>query len=126
MENKNRFTHSYSAKEAEELKKIRSKYEKKENKSTLLEQVQELDKKAEKPGIIVSLILGVLGSLIFGMGMCCIMVWGNKLFALGIIVGVIGIVISGIAYPVYKSVTKRQKEQITPVILKLTDNISNM
>ncbi len=126
MENKNGFTHSYSAKETEELKKIRSKYEKKDSELTLLEQVQELDKKAERPGIIISLILGILGLLILGVGMCCIMVWSNKLFALGVIVGIIGIAVSGIAYPVYKSITKRKKEQITPVILKLTDNISNM
>lgn len=126
MENNNKFSYSYSASEAEEIKAIRKKYAPESQPQTVLEQIRELDKKAEKTGTVISLTLGILGTLIFGTGMSFIMVWGEILFVLGIIAGVIGIGIAIVAYPVYHIVTKREREKIAPIILKLTDNISNL
>lgn len=36
-----------------------------------------------------------------------------------------GIIIAGIAYPVFSYITKRQRKKIAPVILKLTDEIAD-
>lgn len=118
--NEESFHYSYAAKQQAEVEKIKNKYIPKE--LDKLEQLRQLDKSAEVPGTVAGIVLGVIGSLILGVGMCCTMVW-TKFFVLGIIVGIIGMVILGLAYPVYKKVTKKKREEIAPQILKLSAEI---
>jgi len=40
---------------------------------------------------IISLIIGIVGALSLGVGMCLVMVWSNMVF--GIVVGIVGIVL---------------------------------
>lgn len=118
------FNYSYSAKRQKEVEDIRKKYlPKKEDK---LETLKRLDREAEKPGMIASLAVGIIGSLLLGVGMCCTMVWGSSMmvFVLGIIVGIMGIVILSVAYPLYKKVTKKQREKIAGQILALSKELS--
>lgn len=116
------FTYSYSANQQEEINAIREKYmPKKENK---MEQLRKLDQGVTKKGTMISIIAGVIGTLLLGVGMCCTMVWADKFFVLGIIVGVIGIAIISAAYPIYSKITKREKEKIAPLIIKLTDDLT--
>lgn len=124
MENENKFTYTYSAAEAEEIKEIREKYAPKVQQKTTLEQIRELDRKAERPGTIASLCIGIIGTLLLGIGMSLVMVWGENLFILGVVVGIIGILIASAAYPAYLYVTKKQRDKIAPIILKLTEEIS--
>ena len=111
------FCYSYSAKQQAEIEKIKSKYVEKE--LDKMEQLRKLDKSAEQPGTIAAIVLGVIGTLILGVGMCCTTVW-NEFFVLGILVGIIGLVILGGAYPLYRKMTKKRRAQIAPQILKLT------
>lgn len=122
MEEKNEtFTYSYSAAKQAEIKKIRDKYTlKEENK---MEQLRKLDKSAVKPGRITALTLGIIGTLVMGFGMCCTMVWGEPLFILGIIIGLIGMCGIAAAYPLYSYITKKQREKIAPEIMRLTDEL---
>ena len=65
MEKKNNtFEYTYSASQQEEIKKIRDKYMKKTHVESKIEQLQKLDKKAENPGMIISIALGIIGTLI--------------------------------------------------------------
>lgn len=84
-----------------------------------MEILRKLDKKAEKPGTIFSLVLGIVGALIFGIGMCCTTVWAEQFFGMGIIVGIIGLVMAGTAYPVYKKITAKQREKMAEQILAI-------
>lgn len=118
----NDFQYTYSATQQEEIKRIRKKYLPKEKTADKMELLRKLDKSTEAPGTIVSLILGILGTLILGLGMCCVLVWTNY-FVLGIIIGVIGIITLSLAYPVYKKITKYRREIIAPEILRLTDEL---
>lgn len=120
--NSNQFNFTYSAPEHDEIKKIREKYLPETETQTKLERLRQLDKNAETPGMIASLVLGVVGTLLLGLGMCCTMVW-KDFFVLGIIVGVIGIATLSSAYPVYKRVTQKHRKKIAPEILKLTDEL---
>lgn len=124
MENhqgKDSFIYTYSAKEQEEVKRIREKYSpQKEDKIT---QLRKLDQSVTKKANITAIIIGLAGVLIMGIGMCCTMVWSDKLFILGIIIGLLGIAIIGAAYPLYKYVTKKEREKIAPKILRLTDEL---
>ena len=115
------FRFTYSAKEQEEIKKIRDKYiPKEENK---MEQLRRLDRGVTRKGTIYSIIIGILGSLLLGLGMSCIMVWQGIWFIPGIIIGVIGIAIIATAYPAYNLVTKREREKIAPEIIRLTEEL---
>lgn len=115
------FSYTYSAKEQDELKKIRQKYIPKEEDK--MEQLLRLDRSVYEKSTMVSIILGVVGALTLGIGMCCAMVWQGMWFIPGIIIGVIGIGIVTLAYPVYNHVVKKELKKITPEILRLTDEL---
>jgi len=123
MEKKNNiFEYTYSASQQEEIKKIRDKYMIKTQAESKIEQLQRLDKKVENTGMIISIALGIIGTLIFGIGMCCVLVW-KDLFIWGIVIGIVGIIMLSIAYPAYKYITKKQRKKITPHILKLIEEL---
>lgn len=124
MENQDKsesFRFAYSAKEQEELRKIRQKYAPKEENK--MEQLRRLDQNVTNKGTMVAIVTGVIGALLLGVGMCCTMVWKSVWFVPGIIVGLIGIGIVAVAYPVYNHVTKKEREKIAPEILRLTEEL---
>lgn len=120
---KEAFNYTYSASQQEEIRRIAEKYKQPAQGEDTLEQLRSLDKSVTKPGMIISLIIGVISSLILGVGMCCTMVWGSDLFIIGIIIGVVGIVGVIAAYPTYASITKRRREKLAPEIIMLSDKL---
>lgn len=125
MENNNKketFEYTYSSKQQEEIESIRKKYLPKEDDK--MELLRKLDKDVTKPGTIWSIIIGVIGCLIFGGGMSLVMVGANTLFILGIAFGLIGIAIMAAALPVYKKITEKERERIAPQILALTEELT--
>ena len=131
MENKEIFNYTYSAKEQEEIKAIRNKYLPSEKNEDKMEQLRRLDATVTRKATVVSLILGVIGTLISGTGMSFTMtdigeVIGLKSdisMILGIIVGIIGIVILSVAYPVYNSIVKKERKKIAPEIIRISDEL---
>lgn len=120
-ENREGFSYTYSAEEQQELKRIREKYlPKEENK---MEQLRSLDSKATGKATMIAIIIGVIGALLLGVGMCCTMVWQGRWFVPGILVGIIGIGIVAIAYPVYNKTLKTEREKIAPEVLRLTEEL---
>ena len=119
MENKS-FSYTYSAKQQEEVKRIREKYLIEEDKMITL---RKLDKSVTQKGMTFSLVVGIIGALILGVGMCCTMAWANKLFIPGIFIGTIGIIIVSLAYPLYSYITKKEREKIAPEIIRLTEEL---
>ena len=125
MENrKNTFNYTYSAKQQEEIRNIRKRYLPQEPEENKMEQLRRLDQSATKKGTVVSLIVGILGCLLLGVGMCCTMVWMEQFFIPGIVIGVMGIVAVAVSYPLYIRITKKEREKIAPQILKLTEELS--
>lgn len=115
------FQYTYSAREQEELKRIRNKYlPKEENKMELL---RRLDAQVTQKATMYSMIVGIIGTLILGIGMCCCLVWADSVFVLGIIVGVIGMGILALAYPLYNRTIKTERERIAPEVLRLTEDL---
>lgn len=124
MDNRNdeeSFTYTYSAKQQEELKRIRQKYLPPEEDK--MAKLIKLDKSAARKRTIAALVIGMIGTLFLGIGMCCTMVWAEALFIPGIIVGVIGIVLIALANPIYNYITKKERERIAPEIIRLTDEL---
>ncbi|MEE1014193.1 MAG: hypothetical protein U0L92_07820 [Clostridia bacterium] len=124
MERENKkevFRYTYSAKEQEELKRIREKYLPKEEDK--MEQLRRLDHSVNHKGTVAALIVGVLGALALGIGMSCCMVWKDALFIPGIVVGILGIATVSLAYPLYARITQKEREKIAPEIMRLTDEL---
>ena len=119
--NQNGFQYTYSAKEQAEIKRIRSKYvPKEENK---MEQLQRLDASATQKATMYAIIVGVIGALILGAGMSCCLVWTDALLIPGIVIGIIGMAVLAVAYPLYNRTLKKERERIAPEILRLTDEL---
>lgn len=125
MENKEdmkTFTYTYSSKQQEEIKKIRQKYMPHEE--SKMDQLRKLDQSASQKGTVVSLVIGILSTLIFGVGLCCTMVW-KEYFISGIFIGIIGMIGMAMSYPIYKAITSKQRKKLAPEILRLSEELLN-
>ena len=119
--NQNSFQYTYSAREQAEIKRIRSKYTPKEENK--MEQLQRLDASATQKATMYAIIVGVIGALILGTGMSCCMVWTDTLLIPGIAIGIIGMAVLAMAYPLYNRTLKKERQRIAPEILRLTDEL---
>lgn len=117
------FTYEYTAKQQKEIREIREKYQQKPNEISQMDKLRRLDESVTKKGTLVSLIVGVLGCLILGTGMSCVLVWGEHLFLIGVFIGIIGLIGVICAYPLYTYITRKERERLAPEILKLTDEL---
>ena len=121
MENNDKFEYTYSAKQQSELENIRKKYLPQEE--SKMDRLRRLDESVTRPGTMISIIVGIAGTLIMGFGMCLCLEWSE--FIPGVIVGTAGMAILAAAYPIYSKITQKQREKIAPEILRLTDEIEN-
>lgn len=115
------FEYTYSAPEQEEIRKIREKYMPREE--TKLERLQRLDASVTRKGTVAALVVGVVSCLILGAGMSCCMVWGGTLFLPGILIGIVGLVGVCAAYPLYASITEKERKRLAPEILRLSEEL---
>lgn len=133
MENKEKetFNYTYSAKEQEEIKAIRKKYAAPEETEDKMAQLRRLDAGVTQKAQAVSLVFGVIGALILGMGMSLAMtdigkiigLLGEMAMLIGILIGIVGIVLVCAAYPIYNCVLKKERGKIAPEIIRLTDEL---
>ena len=122
MENNNeRFEYTYSASQQDEIERIRRKYMPKEVDE--LAELKRLDAEVTRPGTIVAIALGIVGTLIFGAGMSMALVWTETMLVPGILIGIVGFAMLGIAYPVYAKITAKQREKMAPQILELSERL---
>ena len=130
MDNReNAFQYTYSAKEQSEVETIRNKYlSQEENK---MDRLRKLDRSASQKAQVWALSFGITGALILGAGMSLFMsdlgvklgLHGNLAMLIGIVVGIIGMALVALAYPVYNRVLKKERQRIAPEILRLTDEL---
>ncbi len=137
MENKNdpSFSYTYSAKDQAEIRRIREKYQTPDKSADgsgdKMERLRRLDAGVTNKARAVSLTLGILGALILGIGMSLIMTdLGAQLglehaltMPLSIFIGLAGILLLSLAYPVYHLIVKRERKRIAPEILRLSEEL---
>ncbi len=121
MENSKPFTYSYSARQNKEIEDIRRRYlPQEENK---LERLRKMDSRVRRAGMLEGLTIGIIGCLIFGIGMC----FGLDVFMgadwLTLLFCAIGIVLMLPAYPISKYLSRKTKEALAPKILSLSEEI---
>lgn len=111
-----------NANEKKYIEKIKEQYTEKE--TSKLDELQRLDNRVTLPAIILTYTLGILGSLILGVGMCITMkVVLQDLFAVGIIIGIIGIIMVSINYPLYKRVLSSRRKKYSNQIIEITNEL---
>ncbi|HIT58860.1 MAG TPA: hypothetical protein IAC39_04015 [Candidatus Faeciplasma pullistercoris] len=108
-----------NARDQKRAESIRRQYvSREENK---MEQLQKLDSKVKSPGKIIASIIGVIGALVMGYGMALVMVSG--VMTTGIAVGVAGMVVALIAYPIYAGITNSRKKKYAAEVMRLSDDV---
>lgn len=128
---KSGFSYTYSAKEQAELKKIREKYSPPTEAEDKMARLRRLDRGVTAKAQTVSLIVGILGTLIMGFGMSLIMTDLGAILGslqdmatlIGCIIGLLGGTLAAIAYPLYNLVMKRERQKIAPEVIRLTDEL---
>lgn len=126
------FHYTYSAKEQEEIRRIRERYAAPAEPAVdKMEQLRRLDAGVTQKGSVAALVLGIVGTLIMGLGMSLVMsdlsvmlgAWEALALPIGVVIGVVGMVPVAIAYPVYRRITARERARIAPEILRLTEEL---
>lgn len=120
MEN-NTFSYSYSAAKNKEVESIRKRYLPVEE--SKIEKLKRLDRKVQGAGIIESLCLGVIGALVFGVGICCFLdVFVAEAWLTALLM-ICGMLLMLPAYPIYRRIARKTKAKLTPEILRLSEEI---
>ena len=120
MEN-NTFSYNYSAARNKEVESIRRKYMPHEE--SKLERLKKLDLRVQMAGTIESLCFGIVGALVFGIGMCFFLDAFAGAAWITVLLMVLGTIIMIPAYPIYRRIARKTKTELTPEILRLSEEI---
>lgn len=108
------------------VKEIKEGYEPKEK--TKYDELIALNRKVELPAYIFAYAFGIVGALILGVGMCLAMQvigTGVPLMVLGIVVGIIGIALVSVNYPVFLAIMKSRKKKYAEKVIALSQELLN-
>ena len=124
--NNHSFEYTYSPQRQHEVEAIRQKYLPKEEDK--MEQLRRLHAVPTQKAQAASLAVGIIGALILGTGMSLILTelgasLGSLAMIIGIMVGIAGLVLVALAYPLYIRTLKKERERIAPEILRMTDEL---
>lgn len=119
-----KFEYKYSAPtqdERKEIEYIQSQYAKKPNTLTKLDYLRKLDNKVKNTPAAIALAMGIIGTLIFGLGISMVLEWQITIW--GAVVGVIGLIPIIMAYFVYNKIYNALKNKYSDEILKLSSEL---
>ena len=114
--NNNQFEYSYRAptqEQRQEIESIRSGYVS-DSQEEKLACLRRLNRHVRNMPMVVSLTLGVVGVLVFGLGMSMVLAW-NLLGG--------GIVPIALAAPAHNLILRHEKKKYGPQILRLSDEL---
>ena len=109
------------------VQKIRTQYTEKEH--TQLDALKALDKKVKKPANVFATIFGSISAVVMGSGMSLVMTdIGEKLglgdmMVPGIVIGVVGMIMALVNYPIYKKLLGTRKQKYSKEIIELSEKI---
>ncbi|MDE7330496.1 MAG: hypothetical protein K2N30_05385 [Clostridia bacterium] len=126
MNNEEKFDYTYSAPtelQRREIESIKKQYEEKPQTESKLERLRKLNARVTRPPLIVGVALGVIGTLIMGLGITMVLEWSVTVW--GVVVGIAGVAVIASAYPVYKTILKRNKKIFGRQIIDLSNELLN-
>lgn len=108
------------------VQQIKEGYEPKNK--TKYDELIALNRKVELPAYIFAYGFGIIASLILGLGMCLAMQvigTGVPLMVLGIVIGIIGIALVSVNYPIYLAIMKSRKKKYAEKVLAISEELLN-
>ena len=109
--------------------KIRTQYM--EKTPSELDALRELDAKVKRPANVFAYTYGSISAIIMGAGMSLVMTDIGAFIGIksalvpGIVIGVVGLGMALLTYPIYKGILNARKKKYGAEILKLSDRIIN-
>ncbi len=108
--------------------KIRIQYMDKQESE--LDELRRLDAKVKRPANVFSYVFGSIAAIIMGCGMSLIMTdiadiigFSGDPMLCGIVIGVVGMILALINYPIYLGMIKARKKKYSAKIIELSDKI---
>jgi len=120
------FEYKYTAlteEERAEAENIRNQYLIKDGKNEKLDKLRRLDGKVKNIPVCISLIFGVLGTLIFGLGLTMVLEWG--IITWGVACGAVGLCLAGLAYFSHEFVKNYLTNKYSEEIIEISNEILN-
>ena len=109
------------------VQKIRTQYT--EKKHTNLDQLKALDAKVKRPANVFAYVFGSISAIVMGGGMSLVMTDIAEIVGIanpmlyGIIIGVVGMGMAIINYPIYKGILNARRKKYAGRIIELSDKI---
>lgn len=110
------------------VQQIRAQYTEKEH--TQLDALKELDKKVKRPANVFAYVFGSISAIIMGSGMSLVMTDIGQMIGMentlvpGIVIGVVGMMLAIINYPIYKKMLASRKNKYAAQIVELSEKIT--
>ena len=96
---------------------------------TELDELKALDSTVKRPANVFGFTFGTVGAIVMGAGMSLVMTDIGGMIGLadamipGIAVGVVGMVMAIVNYPIYKAILNARKKKYAPKILELSEKL---
>ncbi|MBE6559940.1 MAG: dihydropteridine reductase [Ruminococcaceae bacterium] len=109
--------------------KIRTQYM--EQQPSALDDLRALDAQVKKPANVFAYVFGSVSAIIMGAGMSLVMTDIGAVLGLadamipGIVIGIVGMILAIVNYPIYKRILASRKEKYAADILALSEKIMN-
>lgn len=109
------------------VQKIRTQYTEKEH--TQLDELKELDAKVKRPVNVFAYVFGCISAIIMGSGMSLVMTDIGEMVGMsnpmtpGIVIGIIGMIMAIVNYPIYQKKLAARREKYADQIMQLSDKI---
>ena len=109
--------------------KIRTQYM--EKKTSELDALRKLDAKVKRPADVFSYVFGSISAIIMGAGMSLVMtdigvtVGIENAMVSGIVIGIVGMLMAIVNYPMHKTILNRRKAKYGAEIIALSEKIMN-
>ena len=109
------------------VQNIRTPYTEKEH--TGLDELKELDTKVKRPANVFAYVFGSVSAIIMGAGMSLVMtdigvmIGMQETMVSGIVIGILGLLMALINYPIYKGILSARKKKYGPRILELSEKL---
>ena len=123
--NENKFEYTYRAlsdEQKREISSIKERYDiTAKTPAGAYEEIVRLDRKVKSTATSLAISVGVIGLLIFGLGLTMVLEW--QIYLWGILVGLIGAIPCALAMPLYLISMKKGKKKYGERILELSSEL---
>ena len=109
------------------VQKIRTQYTEKQHSD--LDELKNLDKKVKHPANVFAYVFGSMGAIVMGSGMSLVMTDIAETLNIadpmvpGIIIGVIGMIMAIVNYPIFKSILGSRRKKYADKIIALSEKL---